>query len=102
LSEQDLTRAVIEAINGTRRAHVWRHQSGRVKVRGGWMHLAPPGSPDVVGYMLDGGRFLGIEVKLPGEQPTAIQNTWREQIVAAGGIAVTAWSVADAIAAVSA
>lgn len=102
MSEQQLTRAIIEAVNGTRLAHVWRNQSGRVRVRGGMMYLAPAGSPDVVGYMLAGGRFVGIEVKLPGEKPTAIQDTWREEITKAGGVAATAWCVADAIAAVTA
>ena len=97
MSEQRLTRAIIEAVNGTLRAHVWRHQSGRVRVRGGWMHLAPSGSPDIVGYMRGTGRFLGIEVKLPGELPTAIQVTWRDAIQKAGGIAAVVWSVDDAI-----
>jgi hypothetical protein len=102
MSEQKLTRAIIEAANGTRRVHVWRNQSGKARVRGGYMQLAPAGSPDVIGYTLAGGRFVGLEVKLPGEKPTPIQETWREQIAKAGGISATVWSVEDALAALEA
>ena len=63
-AETLLTRTIIEAITRSRRACVWRQQSGVVAVRRGWMHLAPEGSSDIVGYMLDGsGRHVAIEVK---------------------------------------
>ena len=53
----------------------WRQQSGLVKVRGAWMHLAPEGTPDIVGY-LDGGRMLAVECKL-GKGPTRdAQTRW--------------------------
>ena len=101
MTEQQLTRAIIDAVNDTRRVHVWRHQSGRVRVRGGWMHLAPMGAPDIVGYTLDTGRFVGLEVKLPDEEPTSIQSTWLEQIALAGGVAACVWSVSDALIAIT-
>jgi hypothetical protein len=100
MSEQVLTRAIIEAANGTRLVHVWRNQSGKARVRGGYMQLAPAGSPDVIGYSLIGARFIGLEVKLPGEKATSIQETWISEIAKAGGIAAVVWSVDDALAAI--
>jgi len=39
------------------------------------------------------GRFMAIEVKRPGEEPTALQTTFIERIKASGGIAFTATSL---------
>jgi hypothetical protein len=96
MSEQALTRAVIQGLNATGLCTVWRNQSGRIQVRGGFMQLGPIGSPDVVGYARDG-RFVGIEVKLPGEKPTLAQSDWRERIEQAGGVAGVVHGVAEAI-----
>jgi hypothetical protein len=98
VTEQDLTRTIIAAVLMSRLAHVWRTHSGQVKVRGAWMHLAPQGTADVTGYMLDGsGRVVGLEVKLPKEQPTREQLTWRDGVIAAGGVAEVVRSVSEAI-----
>lgn len=69
LSEQKLTRSIIDSVNRSGLAYVWRNQSGRIKVRGGWCQLSPEGTPDIVGYTLRGyrlgaGYFVGFEVKL--------------------------------------
>lgn len=92
MSEQDLTREIIEAINRTGRALVWRNHSGMVKVRRAWMHLAPKGSPDIVGLTVTG-RFVGLEVKLPGEKPTDEQLSWGKAIETSSGI----WGVVRSI-----
>jgi hypothetical protein len=99
VSEQDLVRTIIDATNATGLAFVWRCQSGRVRVRRGWMHLSPAGTPDVIGWLRDG-RFLGIEVKRPGEKPTEIQEECRRRIIAAGGVAAIVRAVAEAVAVV--
>lgn len=39
-----------------------RTQSGKVKVKGGWMNLCPTGTPDTMGFAVDG-RHIGIEYK---------------------------------------
>lgn len=39
-----------------------RVQSGRLRVRGGWMHLAPEGTPDISGFYGDGRGFV-VETK---------------------------------------
>lgn len=97
-SEQDIVRAILEAVNASGLARVWRHHSGIVKVARGFMHLAPKGSPDIVGYALDSGRFVGIEVKLPSKEKkhperVKLQQEWRDKINAAGGIALMATDV---------
>lgn len=100
MSEQQLTKAIIDAVNASLLAFVWRSQAGKVKVRGGYMQLAPDGCPDVIGWMLRGpkrGVFLGIEVKLPGEKPSAAQNAWYRVMTENGCIPITVWSVQDAV-----
>lgn len=39
-----------------------RTQSGKVRVKGGWMNLCPTGTPDTMGFTVDG-RHIGIEYK---------------------------------------
>lgn len=49
-------------------AMAWRNNSGMAFLRnGGAMKLAPKGSPDIVGWLVNG-IFLGIECKLPGQE----------------------------------
>ena len=98
MAEQDLTRAIIESVNTSALAFVWRNHSGLVKVRRAWMHLAPKGSPDVIGYLLDGSaRVVGLEVKLPKEKPSELQEEWRARILAAGGVAAVVRSVGESL-----
>jgi hypothetical protein len=99
-SETDLYSPIVEAARVARLATLVRLQAGRVKVRGGWMMLAPPGAPDLIGWMIRGpkrGAVVGLEVKRPGEQATAIQCAWRFEIQRAGGIAGCVHSVDEAL-----
>ena len=80
----------------TIRICAWRNNSGTVRVRGGYMHLAPEGTPDILGYMPDG-RLLGIEVKQPKEEPTEKQVLWMEKAIKAGCLVFVAHSLDDAI-----
>jgi hypothetical protein len=43
-------------------AWIDRANSGKVKVKGGFMQLHENGTPDLIGYSVDG-RFIGIEIK---------------------------------------
>ena len=43
-------------------AWVDRANSGKVKVKGGWMQLHENGTPDLIGYSVDG-VMIGIEVE---------------------------------------
>jgi hypothetical protein len=100
VSEVELYAAIIEAARVSGLATLWRQQAGNVKVRGGYMHLAPPGAPDLVGWMLRGakrGCFVGLECKEPKKNPTLIQEAWRREIEKAGGVAACVRSVSEAI-----
>lgn len=37
------------------------------------LRLAPEGTPDLLGMALPSGKFVAVEVKLPGEHPTPVQ-----------------------------
>jgi hypothetical protein len=101
VTETDLTRSVIDAINVGGLATVWRNHCGIVRVRGGFMHLAPEGAPDIVGIACDG-RFVGIETKTQGgktgKERSILQEAWRQDIIKRGGIAGVARSVDEALA----
>jgi len=43
-------------------AWIDRANSGKVKVKGGFMQLHENGTPDLIGYSVDG-KFIGIEIK---------------------------------------
>lgn len=75
---------------------VWREQSGSVRVRRGYMHLAPEGTPDIVGY-LPGGRMLALEVKLPKGKERPAQTEWLARAAAAGCCVATVRSVDEAV-----
>lgn len=61
-AERDIKREILDALHAAG-IIAFRVQSGKVKVRGGWMHLAPEGTPDIVAIVPPHGRFLGLEVK---------------------------------------
>jgi hypothetical protein len=63
------------------------------KAHGGPYQAA--GIPDIVGCL--DGRFFAIEVKVPGNRPTRLQELTLSRIAAAGGLAGVATSVEDAL-----
>ena len=64
------------------------------------VQVADAGTPDLL--VCHGGRFLAMEVKKPGQYPTAIQRHRLAQVRAAGGVATVVRSVEDALASLSA
>ncbi|QQG31326.1 VRR-NUC domain-containing protein [Cyanophage S-2L] len=73
---------------------------------GGWITFGlGEGSPDLIGWrVLQIGalaQFVGLEVKLPGEKARPEQQTWIDNINAAGGLAGTVTSPEEAIALLS-
>ena len=76
-------------------AFAWRNNSGMAFLRyGGAITLAPEGSPDIIGQLVDG-RFLGVECKLPGEEPTELQVDFLERIRRYGGVALVVHSAEE-------
>lgn len=58
------------------------------------------GSPDLVCIVAPHGRVLGLEIKVPGEKPTALQVECHRQWRAFGAVVVVVTSAAEALAAV--
>lgn len=61
------------------------------KVHGSALMMA--GLPDLI--VCYRGKFIGIEVKMPGNKPSARQKFVHDQIRRAGGIVVVAYSIDD-------
>lgn len=82
--ETPIQRSIMDALELVP-AVAWfcRLQSGRVRVRGGWMQLAPKGSPDIVGGLRGSGRIFGLEIKGPkGRQSDGQEETERRWLAA--------------------
>jgi hypothetical protein len=74
---------------------VIRTNSGRVPVRGGWMHLAPEGTPDL--------RVVGrtwLETKTDKGKLSEAQKRMHARLIAAGERVAVVRSVAEALEAV--
>lgn len=98
MSETALKRAIVTALTRAG-AWVWRMQAGKVKVRGGWMELAPEGMPDLLGVIPPTGRLFGLEVKKPkGSRFEPAQLATHERLNAAGAYVAVVRSVDEAVA----
>lgn len=75
---------------------VHRVNSGKVKVNGGWMQLFEEGTPDILVFGYNS-YILWIEVKKPGEVPTAIQNQRKAEYDELGHDHLVATSLDDVI-----
>lgn len=95
-SEADIQRAIVQALTAVG-ALVWRCQSGRVKVRGGWMMLAPEGTPDLLVIVPPTGRLLGLEVKAAKGRVREAQVEWAEAARRAGAAVYCVRSAEEAV-----
>jgi hypothetical protein len=91
--ETAVVREILEYL-ARRGIMAWRCQSGIVRVKRGWMHLAPKGTADIVG-VLPGGRFLAVEVKTDDGDLEPSQVEWWARIIAAGALYVLARGIED-------
>lgn len=96
MSETQLSHDIQRALN---KLGVWciRVQSGRVKVRGGWMHLAEEGTPDLYCPALN----LWLEIKTPGGEREASQVAWHSRAAREGVKVAVVRSVSETIRAVA-
>ncbi len=99
-AETELAKAIRDALTALGLV-VWREQCGKVPVKRGYMHLAPEGTPDLVGY-LPGGRLLGLEIKTARGKERPAQTEWLARAKAAGCCVATVRSVEEAVAFVQA
>jgi hypothetical protein len=79
-----------------RQIRAWRANAGMFKRGGHWIHGAPEGTPDIVGYLRDA-RFLGIECKRErGSIKTgAAQIEFAADLNACGGVGIITRTLRD-------
>lgn len=79
----------------------WRSNSGKVEAaHGGWVTLAPAGTPDVLAVLPPHGRLVGIEAKRPGGRVRPAQREWIARMAALGVRAIVTDSAAEAMGAI--
>lgn len=71
----------------------WLKQNGWVNWKNHGTGYSTAGLPDLMA--LKNGRFVAIEVKRPGKQPSEIQRQWLKRLSSAGVTAFVACSVDD-------
>ena len=89
MTEQNIQGQILEYLN-LRNIIAWKNQTG---TPGGRYRIGRSGAPDIVGIMPDG-RFLGIEVKKPGEPLSEGQEKFLNDATARGAFVISAYSVA--------
>ena len=91
--ETDIQKAIVASCQ---RPNIWlmRVNSGLAKMGKYAIHLAPAGTADIIGWR--SGVFVAIEVKVPGEHPTKIQQEFLDKAAKAGCVVGCAHSVIEA------
>lgn len=99
--ETDIQRDILQALAWERDVEFFRNNTGALPGPNG--HLVfyglGKGSSDLIGILAPSGRLLALEVKRPGEKPTASQLIWQARIRDLGGFACVVDSVESARAA---
>lgn len=94
--EGDIKRAILDALL-VAGAFAFRAQAGKVKVRGGYMNLCPPGTPDILVIVPPTGLLLGLEVKSATGEERESQLAWAAKVRALGGAVETVRTPAEAL-----
>ncbi len=101
MSEQELTRAILDRLALMPGVWCWRNNTGVGKANGFRIRFGKVGSGDITG-VLAGGRHFELEVKLPGGKwkTTEEQEAHGARVLEMGGLWAVVRSVDDAVAAV--
>lgn len=99
MAETAISRSIADSLEGLGYIVV-RLQSGKVRVRGGWMQGNREGAPDR-GVLVGGGRVCWLEVKDQTAERLS-QKKWRERAEKLGHVVAIVKSVGEAVAAVRA
>lgn len=83
MSETALSKAIRDALKRVRHVKVLRLNSGRVRVKGGYVHLCEPGTPDIL-VMLPHQRVCWLEAKTRDGVVEDDQIEWHAEAVALG------------------
>jgi hypothetical protein len=95
MSEADTLRAIHSALTSLG-YWVIRIHSGKVRVKRGFMQLAPVGTPDLL--VLDAMGFLEVKTADKASKPSAEQLAWHERAAKLGVRVAVVRSVGEAIA----
>ncbi len=100
MSETDIQRAILDALAAVG-AFAFRTNSSRgaMKVRGGWVTLCPPGTPDIYVLVPPHGLSLWLEVKTATGEERESQLAWANQARRRGATVETVRSPQEAVAA---
>lgn len=92
VQEADIQRQVLDYLC-LRRIPATRNQAGHVHLGKYWINLGSPGWPDIIACWR--GRFLGIEIKRPGEQPSPEQLRIHKELADAGALNLVVHSLEE-------
>jgi hypothetical protein len=88
LAERDVLKCCLEVLeNHQAVAFAWRQNTGLAMGGGHAVRFSFTGCSDVLG-MLKGGRFLAVETKATGKQPSPEQQAFLDAVNAAGGLGI--------------
>lgn len=88
--ENEISNDIIRHISGAL-GLAWRNNSGGIKVGKRFIHLAPKGSPDIIGVIE--GLFVGVETKVKGGKLSDVQKMFKQNIEVNGGVYILAHSL---------
>lgn len=91
MTETDVKRDIAQTARAMG-AKCHRLNGGRVRVKGGWMHFDEDGTPDLL-TVWPNSKTLYVEVKKPGESPTAVQKLRHRELRNMGHSVVVCHSV---------
>jgi len=84
--ESDILKAVSDYL-GTQGFSMFRRNTGVMMTGKRFVRFSSPGQADLWGLDRRTGRHIEVEVKRPGQKPTAVQAAWLEAMRKAGAIA---------------
>jgi hypothetical protein len=100
MSETLIVKSILGALQlkYKNRAKFWRNNTGATKTEtGGFVRFGALGSPDILG-ILQGGRFVALEVKTAKGRTSPAQESWLAEALQLGAVAGVARSIDDAFA----
>ena len=97
MSETDIQAKILSALKSHPSVHyLFRQNVAKIRRHGAMYSFGEVGQSDLLGELSDG-RFLAVEIKIPGKKRTINQIAFQEHILAGGGEAFVATSKEEAL-----
>ncbi len=97
--EKEVVRDCLEFLSLQRGVTCWRNNTGMAlssyKGKTRAIRYGTVGSADIIGLIAPQGRFLGVECKRVGKEPSDDQKAWLAAVREAGGVALVAHSLQE-------